>query len=129
MADIYSAFSTDVSNQPQWVQIWLNVLVGVLALSLPFSLVRVEARWTLLGFALGAASVLGLYAQFGYSRLLGLGHIVFWTPLLAYLLARRRHWRVRETWAGKWIVAAICALMISLAFDYVDVARWIAGDR
>jgi hypothetical protein len=129
MGAVFSAFSADVANQPQWVQIWLNILAGTLALSLPFSLVRVEARWTLLGFVLGAAAVLSLYAQFGYSRLLGLGHVVFWTPLLAYLLARRRHWRVNETWAGKWIVATVCVLTISLAFDYVDVARWIAGDR
>jgi len=129
MAEVLAAFAADVAAQPPWLQIWLNILVGVLALSLPFSLVRVEARWTLLGFILGAAAVLGLYAQFGYSRLLGAGHVVFWTPLLVYLLMRRPHWRERDSWAGKWILAAVGVLTISLAFDYIDVVRWLAGDR
>ncbi|WP_340693161.1 hypothetical protein [Hyphomonas sp.] len=129
MLDVFAAFNADVATQPQWIQVWLNVLVGVLALSIPFSFVRVEARWTLLGLVVGAGGVLFLYSQFGYSRILGLGHVVAWTPLVAYLLARRSHWRVPETWAGKWIVVAVAVLLVSLAFDYVDVIRWLLGDR
>ncbi len=129
MADLLAAFNADVAAQPQWVQVWLNILAGVLILSVPFSFVRLEARWILLGFVLGAIGVLGLYSQAGYSRLLGLGHIVAWTPLLAYLIARRKDWRVRTTWAGKWILAAVTVITISLAFDYADLARWLAGER
>lgn len=129
MSELLSSFQADVAAQPQWVQIWLNILVGVLALAFPFAIVSKEARWTVLGLVLGAAAVLGLYAHFGYSRILGLGHIVFWTPLLIYLIARRAHWRVGSTWAGKWIVAVVTILTISLVFDYVDVIRWLLGDR
>ncbi|KCZ87347.1 hypothetical protein [Hyphomonas johnsonii] len=129
MLELFSAFDAEVATQPQWIQVWLKILVGVLALSVPFSFVRIEARWTLLGLVLGVAGVMSLYSQFGYSRVLGFGHIIPWTPLVAYLLLRRAHWRVRETWAGKWIVTAVSVLLISLAFDYVDVIRWLAGDR
>ena len=55
--------------------------------------------------------------------------MVAWTPLVVYLLARRSSWRVADTWAGKWIVAAVAVLLVSLAFDYVDVIRWLLGDR
>ena len=127
MLDVFAAFNADVAAQPQWIQVWLNVLVGVLALSIPFSFVRVEARWTLLGLVIGAGGVMFLYSLFGYSRILGLGHIVAWTPLVVYLLARRSNWQVADTWTGKWIVAAV--LLVSLAFDYVDVIRWLLGDR
>lgn len=129
MADVFAAFNAEIAAQPQWIQIWLNVLVGVLVLSVPFSFVRVEAGWTLLGLLLGVAGVVFLYSHFGYSRILGLGHIIAWTPLVIYLLARRPHWRVAETWSGKWIVAAVAVLLVSLAFDYVDVIRWILGER
>jgi hypothetical protein len=129
MADVFAAFNADIAAQSRWIQIWLNVLVGVLALSVPFSFVRVEARWTLLGLVLGVAGVVFLYSQFGYSRILGLGHVIAWTPLVIYLLARRRQWRVAQTWSGKWIVAAVAVLLVSLAFDYVDVIRWVLGAR
>ena len=129
MLEVFSTFNADVAAQPQWIQVWLNILVGVLALSIPFSFVRVEARWTLLGLVAGAGGVLFLYSQFGYSRILGLGHVVAWTPLVIYLLARRTSWQAANTWAGKWLVAAVAVLLVSLAFDYVDVIRWLLGDR
>ena len=86
MTDLLSAFSADVAAQPQWIQIWLNILVGVLALSIPFAFVRREAVWTLLGLIAGGSAVMFLYSQFGYERILGLGHVIFWTPLLIYLI-------------------------------------------
>jgi hypothetical protein len=129
MMDVFAAFNADVATQSQWIKVWLNILVGVLALSIPFSFVRVEARWSLLGLVAGAGGVMLLYSQFGYSRILGLGHVVAWTPLVVYLLARRASWQVASTWAGKWIVAAVAVLLVSLAFDYVDVIRWLLGER
>ena len=128
MQELMASWQADIARQPQWVQHWLDVMVVVLGvLSALFSFVRVEARWVLAGFLLGAAAMFGLYSQMGYSRLLGLGHVIFWTPVLVYLLRRRAHWRVKETWAGKWIVAAVMVLTVSLAFDYTDVIRWTLG--
>lgn len=129
MLDIMNAFNSELGNLPVWVQIWLKILVGVLALSVPFAFVRREAVWTVLALIGGVAAVMFLYSQFGMQRILGLGHILFWTPLIVYLLKRRAHWRVAGTWAGKWIVAAVIVLAISLAFDFVDVGRWLMGNK
>lgn len=130
MQDLMNAWQADVAKQPQWVQHWMDVMVVVLAVfGAVFSFVRVEARWVLAGFVLGAAALIGLYSQIGYSRLLGLGHIIFWTPVLIYLIRRRAHWRVAETLSGKWLVLAVMVLSVSLAFDYTDVVRWILGER
>lgn len=38
---------------------------------------------------LSAMLMMGLYAAFGFERILGLGHL-FWIPLLAYLLVHLR---------------------------------------
>ncbi|WP_321488698.1 hypothetical protein [uncultured Hyphomonas sp.] len=130
MQELMTAWQADVAKQPQWVQHWLDVMVIVLGVfGAAFSFVRVEARWVLAGFLAGAATMLGLYSQIGYSRLLGLAHVIFWTPVLVYLLRRHAHWRVGATLSGKWIVLAVMILTISLAFDYTDVIRWILGER
>lgn len=130
MQELMASWQADIAKQPQWVQIWLNVMMVVLpGMAAVFSFVRVEARWVLAGFIAGAAAMLGLYSQMGYVRLLGLGHVIFWTPVLVYLLRRRPHWRVKETLSGKWIVLAVTVLTISLAFDYTDVIRWMLGER
>ncbi|MCA8901540.1 MAG: hypothetical protein KDA53_09835 [Hyphomonas sp.] len=130
MPALMEAWNADVAAQPQWVQVWMNVMVAVLALGgLAFSFVRVEARWVLASFVAGAAGLFFIYSQMGYVRLLGLGHVLFWTPALVYLLRRRDTWRVRETWSGKWIAIAAAVMTISLAFDYADVIRWGLGER
>ncbi|MEZ5967467.1 MAG: hypothetical protein R3C00_00165 [Hyphomonas sp.] len=130
MQELMSAWSADIAKQPQWVQVWLDIMMVVLlGLSAVFSFVRVEARWVLAGFLLGAVAMLGLYSQIGYSRLLGLAHVIFWTPVLIYLLRRRAKWRLKETWSGKWIALAAIVMTVSLAFDYSDVARWLLGER
>ncbi|MEZ5945341.1 MAG: hypothetical protein R3C04_00560 [Hyphomonas sp.] len=125
-----TSWNADVAAQPQWVQIWLNVMVAVLALGgLVFSFMRVEARWVFAGFVAGAVAMFALYSQMGYVRLLGLGHVIFWTPVLIYLFRRRSQWRVKETLSGKWIVLAAVVMTVSLVFDYTDVIRWLMGGR
>ena len=118
MQELMSAWSADIAKQPQWVQVWLDIMMVVLlGLSAVFSFVRVEARWVLAGFLLGAVAMLGL------------AHVIFWTPVLIYLLRRRAKWRLKETWSGKWIALAAIVMTVSLAFDYSDVARWLLGER
>lgn len=36
-----------------------------------------------------------IYGKFGYERILGLGHIIAWTPALYYLA------KTQKTWWGK----------------------------
>ena len=130
MQDLMNAWQADVAKQPQWVQYWMDIMVVVLGVfAVPFSFVRVEARWILAGFLAGAGTLMALYSQIGYSRLLGLAHVIFWTPVLVYLVRRHGQWRVGQTLSGKWIVLSVMVLTVSLAFDYTDVIRWILGER
>ena len=69
-----------------------------------------------------------LYQQLGYVKLLGLAHIVAWTPLAIHLWFKLRSPHV--TRAPRIIIGVVLAtIMFSLVFDYVDAARYIAGDR
>ncbi len=124
-----AAFAADLAAAPPWVGVWVNFMGIVLAFSIPFSLKRVEARWALLVMVLSAPAMIALHAAIGYSRLLGIVHVVLWTPFVVWLWRRRDRWRVKETLSGKWIALVFATMIVSLAFDYADVARWLLGER
>ena len=130
MVEIYEAFQADIARGPQWVAWWVNFMGLVFLPSLFFFPFRREARWAFLTmFVLTIPAMLALYAQVGMVRLLGIVHIVLWTPLLIALLRTRSSWRTRETWAGKWIVLLCAVMLVSLAFDIADVVRYVLGER
>ncbi len=123
------ALSADIAAGTQWVYWWVNYMSLVFVLAIPFSFVRVEARWTLLALALQFPALVWLHSQIGYVRLLGITHVIFWTPLLVYLWSRRNRWKIRETLAGKWIALLFATMAVSLVIDYTDVVRYALGDR
>lgn len=127
--DIVRAFMQDLSAGPAWIFTWVNFIGIVFMLAIPFSFSRVEARWALLAMLLALPSMMALHAVVGMVRLLGIVHVVFWTPLAVYLWRRRGSWRVKDTLAGKWLVVLFATILVSLAFDYTDVVRYLLGDR
>ena len=128
--DLLGGFYRDLSTySPDWVLIWLQILVGILSIGLVFSLVRSEARAIMVGIVLGMAMTVIVYAQFGFTRILGVGHILFWTPTLFYMMSLQGTASVVKTWFGRWLWLAIPAVVISLGFDYLDFARYWFGTR
>lgn len=127
--ELFEAFSRDLAAGPAWVEVWVNFIGLVFMLAIPFAFVRVEARWAVLAMALALPSMLGLYSIVGFVRLLGIVHVVYWTPLAIYLWRRRAQWRVKESLAGKWIALLFATIVVSLAFDYTDVVRYLLGER
>lgn len=129
MLDLMNAFQAEINNSPLWVQYWLNFLGPVVLLSLPFSFVRKEARWVLLSMIVILPLMMWAYQYWGFEKILGIVHVVVWTPLMVYLWKRRPYWRVRETFSGKWLALVFCTIAISLAFDVTDVMRYLLGHR
>lgn len=73
------------------------------------------------------ASMMTLYWVLGYVRLLGLSHVIWWTPLFAWLAPLV--WRARLTGSyGVWLRLLIVSDLASLAIDYVDVVRYLLGE-
>ena len=116
---------------PNWVQIWLNVLLFG-AFLLPFTLfiwkqTRLAGLLTLLASGAAAFTIMQMFDSLGMVRLLGLPHIILWTPIVIYLALVSR--RQDMPLAPKWILRVIAAIItISLVFDYYDVARYFLGD-
>lgn len=120
------------AHAPAWVAIWMNILL-LGAIALPLTLVfwkatRLTALFSLIASVISIAGIMMLYQQLGYVKLLGLAHIVAWTPLAIYLWIKMKSPDV--TRAPRIIMSVVFAtIMISLVFDYVDAVRYIAGDR
>ena len=124
--NFYNEFT---GNSPLWVVTWFNFMMLIFGLSVPLSFSYKEARVILLGSFLGVAAMIFLYAFFGFTRILGLGHILFWTPTLIYMLTVRGRGTLGKTFLARWVFIAILVMGISLAFDVVDLLRWILGER
>ena len=125
-------FEEAIATQPAWLGYWLNWLVFA-AFVLPLSLViwrpsRIAGIIAVLTSAVAGFGVMWMYGQMGYVKLLGLPHILLWTPLAFYLYAQLRHPDM-PVWPRRIILVVLGTLLISLAFDYVDAARYALGER
>ena len=125
-------FERAVGTLPLWVQYWVYVqFFGAFLLPLVLLIWRESRIAGLIALGCGVGAGLAtnaLYNAMGYTKLIGLGHILFWTPLAIYLVWRLRQGEMRP-WP-KWIMLAVLAtLVVSLAFDYADCARYLLGER
>ena len=119
-------FHLGLLRSPLRVRIWLAALVAVNMAAPLYFLDSLEAKLILA--ALGGSMVLMtvLTGIAGFTRLLGLGHIL-WIPLLLWLIPRLEqlggdaHRRLGP--------ALIVLNSVSLTLDAIDVVRYIRGER
>ena len=115
-----------------WILYWFYWL-GFAMVATPVALLFSKAtrRDALIVLATNIIVVLSmgwLYDQIGYVRLLGIVHVIFWTPLFVYLWRRAKNHAVAlPLRLVIWVFVG--TLAISLAFDYVDVVRYLLGER
>lgn len=117
-----------IMAEPLWLVIWVFTLMVLNSASLLF-IKRIEARWVLVAWLINLPVINYIYETQGYVRLLGLSHVLVWTPLVVYLWLRRTHWMPPKTLTEKWILAVFMVNLVSLIIDYIDVTRWLIGER
>lgn len=124
-----------ILTEPLWLQGWVLLLVAVNLLALVFVVGREGGRWRLrlepvailAGFFVAAAIMEWLFEHYGYVRLLGLAHLLGWTPVYVWVLLQRRRIGLATVY-GKYIHAWLLIAGLSLIIDVVDVARYLLGD-
>jgi hypothetical protein len=107
------------------MQAWLGWMF-LLNFSSVFLLRRVQARWVAVAMACNLVAMQVLVRLYGTGHHLALPHIVFWSPLLAYLFLQRRH-ILKKTPFGIWAVLLFATDGVSLLLDYRAVFKWLAG--
>jgi len=108
---------------------WMSFAITVTPLVLIFSkATRIDA---VIVFLTNMAMFVGMswiYDQMGYVRLMGIVHVILWTPLLIYLVRRARNAELPLLCRiAMWMFAA--TLAVSLVFDYTDTIRYLLGER
>ena len=111
----------------QWpARIWAVSLITVNLGSLCF-IQSIYAKANLIALSAAVLVMATIYARFGFVRLLGIGHL-FWVPMLvwfAWNLPDRTEQPVLHTW----VLLLMAFNGISLVIDFVDVVRFIRGER
>ncbi|MCZ6575343.1 MAG: hypothetical protein O6950_02645 [Gammaproteobacteria bacterium] len=120
-------FNKGVMKMPMHWQVWLMLLVLANMIVPLFFLGRREAQVVIGVFVASAVMQVVLTSVTGFTRLLGLGHIL-WFPLL-YFLWMRLEQNPADDFFGLWIRMVMMLNALSLVIDVVDVVRYIAGDR
>ncbi len=120
-------FNKGMMKMPVQWRLWLMLLMAVNLVVPLFFLGRIEAQVVLVVFLASAMLMTVLTALFGFTRLLGLGHLL-WFPLL-YFLWTRLGQIPADHFFGIWIRALMMLNATSLVLDVVDAIRYIAGNR
>jgi len=115
-----------------WMAAWLYWMAFAIAVTPTVLIFSKDTRLdAVIVFVANAAMLVGmawLYELVGYVRLLGIVHVVLWTPLLIYLVLRAKNGDMPTICrAVMWMFAA--TLTISLVFDYTDTIRYFLGER
>lgn len=113
---------------PAWVKAWLFALNAVF-LAAPALMPWDAARVVLIAYVASGPLLLGFAVHAGgLTRSMGIGHIVPWAPLLAWLTMKPDLYGEGLALSG---YASLLAVMIALclAFDLYDLVRWHKGER
>ena len=92
-----------------------------------FYITLFEAQAVLAAFFASFALMVALTAYSGFSRLVGLGHIL-WVPLL-YFLWVRLELNPADSFVGLWVRTLIVLNVVSLVIDIIETGRYLGGDR
>jgi hypothetical protein len=109
-----------------------NVWVGILAMiNMVGGLVYIrtmEGQLALACLMLGFLVMWGIYAKKGFVRLLGLGHLIAWPPLMIWYAKVISEGRAEGSFES-WLLAVLVVNGISFIIDLVDVVRYSLGDK
>jgi hypothetical protein len=124
--------SQALAEQPLWVQYWNYVMVFCIVV-LPLSLLiwkqsRLSAVIIIVAALLAGVGVFRIFDALGYVKLLGLPHVIVWTPLVWFLFRQIKR-NDMPLWPRRIMLVVFSVFVVSLAFDYVDVVRYVLGER
>ena len=116
-----------IAAQAPWVQVWVAILT-IVGIAVPLALLVWKSTRVAGIIALAAQFAAGfgvqyLFDRYGYVDLVALPHVIFWTPLVIYLVIKARAANV-PVWPQRLLWLLIVVLTVSLLFDYGRVVRY-----
>jgi len=127
MDKLFPGMMGEILKEPLWLQAWILWMVVINTASVLFIRHR-DGKAVLAAWVGNLVFMNLLFYLNGYNRLLGLSHVVFWTPLLVYIVLPPWDSDARTPY-GVWLRVLVLTNGISLIVDYIDVVRYLLGDR
>ena len=127
MLRAFITFNLGLLKMPLGVKVWLLALMTANMVLPLFFIAAREAQVIILTMLASMMLMTALTARTGFTRLLGLGHIL-WIPLLVYLWRALPGYPV-DTGMGLWLRVLIVLNAVSLGVDTLDVVKYLRGDR
>ena len=112
-------------SKPQ-VLVWMMLLILANGIAPLLFLARLEAQVVFATFLLSIALMTWLTARYGFTRIVGLGHVL-WVPMVIFLLVRAN--ALEMDLYGIWVGTVVVLNVISLMIDVRDVMQYVRGDR
>jgi hypothetical protein len=126
------SFEEAIATQPSWVRWWLNwmgiVIIGSIVILLISKITRRDSIIILATSVIVFLCMTWLYQEIGYVRLLGIVHVVIWTPLAIYFWQRLKNPAIVAPFRQV-ISVFLVTIVVSLLLDYADVVRYLLGER
>jgi len=109
--------------------VWVMLLGGVNFVGGLLFLNTIEGKFALLAMMGSMIVMLAIYSKYGFVRLLGLGHILFWLPFVIWNLTRLSEPSSLNSDFKIWLIAVSVFNSLSLLLDFVDVIRFFKGEK
>lgn len=132
MLDLLNNVLNQFGALPTGVLIWVGWMGAIFTAALFFVSTRKAARFALLTFYgltfIGSSIAIWFTGSIHW---IGLVHLIFWPPLLFYLI---RHeitdagFKIRSVY-GIWVILLIATMVVSLIFDLRDVVQLFQGSK
>ncbi len=123
----FMRFNQGLLAMPLHLRAWVLLLISLNLVTPFFFLGHVEAQAVLASIMVSMVLMTALTARFGFSRIIGLGHIA-WVPLLGFLWIQLPNVPATDAF-GLWLRAVIVLDATSLVIDAADAVRFALGDR
>ena len=108
--------------------LWVGLLAMVNMVGGLIFIRTVEGQLALACLMFGFLIMWSIYVKKGFVRLLGLGHLIAWTPQMAWYAQVILQGNTAG-WFKYWIISVLAVNGISMVIDFVDVVRYSLGDK
>lgn len=115
-----------LATLPMWVKVWLVALGLTNVASLAFLYQPYGVVVAILAFSGIVLSKVAVSYAGGLTRLVSVGHIVGWVPLVLMLLFARP---LADGAYDTYLTILLIINTISILFDLNDFRLWLSGDR
>lgn len=118
----------EILSLPRTTQNWMLWMNIVFLLGLLFVFSHESARWVLAAYVVAFPIAVPFYIYTRDVAMLGVSHILFWTPLLIYLLLEAAEDTTFSFLSlyGVWTVLLMLTITISVVFDVRAVLKYVS---